>query len=72
MAKTGTIFLNFFLCSFSGFFPVFETSFLDYYDLPIVLRAYGCPIGSKEFFFGFTCFCNIKKFTNFFQFFSCF
>ena len=55
---------------FRFFFCFFETSFLDYYDLSIVLRASGCSIGCKDFFVGFICFCNIKKFTNFFQFFS--
>ena len=29
---------------FFGFFLFFETGFLDYYDLSIVLRASGCPI----------------------------
>ena len=68
--KLELFFLIFFFAVFRVFFLFFETSLLDYYDLSIVLRASGCPIGWKEFFFGFICFCNIKKFTNFFQFFS--
>ena len=65
MAKIRTIFLIF--CSFSCFFWILDKS---HYDLPIVLQESGYPIGGKEFFFGFICFYNIKKNTEFFQFFS--
>ena len=59
--KNGTIFFIFFFLQFFVFFG----RFLDYYDLPIGLRASGYPISSNEFFFGFICFCDIKKFMNF-------
>ena len=55
MSKIEAIFLNFFCC-----FPFFlfldklaSMKFLSYYDLPIVLWAFGYPIGWKEVFFGF-------------------
>ena len=52
MAKIETIFL------------IFLQSFWANYDLTIDLRAFGCPIGRRDFFFGFLCFCNIKKVYN--------
>ena len=66
--KLKLFFLISFFAVFRFFFLFFETSFLDYYDMSIDLRASGCAIGLRKFFFGFICFCNIKKFTNLFQF----
>ena len=43
--RTLELFFLIFFCSFFGFFLFFETSFIDYCDLSIVLRASGCPFG---------------------------
>ena len=54
-------------CSFRFFCSI--DKFFSLLCLPIVLRAFGFPIGGEDFFFKFMCFCNIRKFINFFQFF---
>ena len=59
MTKIGTIFLNFFAV-FRCFLD-FRQVFSGYYGLAIAVRAFGYPIGWKNFFFEFGAFVILKN-----------